>query len=534
GKIYENALEWRFEFPEVLNDEGDFVGFDVVIGNPPYIRQEEIKEFKPVLQQNYQCYTGTADLFVYFYELSLQLLKPEGYLTYISSNKYFRASYGERLRQLLTNSTTIYNLIDFGDFPVFEEAIAYPTIIILSKIKSDENIIKALSWDKAKQENIEHFATVLEQDSLTISQKHLKSDGWRLESSQILDLLAKIRNVGTPLGEYVNGRFYRGILTGFNEAFVVDKATRDRLIDEHPSSAEVLKPFLRGRDVKRWNVEFAEQYLIKIESSENKKHPWSDQTEKEAEKIFAQTYPAIYKYFSQFREALIKRSDQGKFFWELRSCIYWQEFEQPKIIYPDIYEHQSFAIDRLDFYSGNTCYFIPTDEMWLCGLLNSQLVEWFYSKISNSIRGGYLRAFSDYIKQIPIPTTTEAERKVIETLVEYVLYLSTEIKNITTQGKGLDESSTDKVMKEYFAKVINSLVYELYLPEELHQSKIYLMRYLSELNLPSLEKMKGDKIPFLREIFNKLFNKYHPLAKNMFLLDSIEAIRIIEGKKSPS
>ncbi|PSB34254.1 class I SAM-dependent DNA methyltransferase [Chlorogloea sp. CCALA 695] len=453
GRLYENALEWRFEFPEVLNNEGDFIGFDVVIGNPPYIRQEEIKELKTSLQQNYQCYTGVADLFVYFYELSLHLLKANGHLTYISSNKYFRAGYGKKLRQLLTDSTTIHYLIDFGDFPVFEEAIAYPSIIILSKIQSDANQVQTLSWDEAKKQNIAHFATELEQDSLTISQRNLKSDGWRLESFQTLNLLAKLQNSGTPLGEYINGRFHRGILTGFNEAFVVDKVTHDRLITENTSSAEVLKPFLRGRDIKRWHIDFTEQYIIKIESSENKKHPWSDRPEKEAEKIFAETYPAIYQYFFQFKESLIKRCDQGKYFWELRSCIYWQEFEKPKIIYPDIYEHQSFSIDRLGFYAGNTCYFIPTNEMWLCGLLNSQLVEWFYSMISNSIRGGYLRSFSDYMKQIPIFIATKLEQKKIETLVK---------KCLDAKEKDIKDIETE----------IDRLVYQLY---ELTEAEIKIV-----------------------------------------------------------
>ncbi|PSB03051.1 class I SAM-dependent DNA methyltransferase [Merismopedia glauca] len=451
GKIYQNALEWRFEFPEVLNDRGDFIGFDVIIGNPPYVRQEEIKAFKPVLQQKYQSYTGVADLFVYFYEQGLQLLKPKGYLTYISSNKYFRAGYGEKLRQLLTSSTTIHELIDFGDFPVFEEATAYPSIITLSKVKPDGNYVKALSWDEAKKQNIEQFATVLKQDSLIIPQEDLKAEGWRLESSQILDLLAKLRHVGTPLGEYVNGRFYRGILTGFNEAFVVNRATRDKLIDEHPSSAEVLKPFLRGRDVKRWQVNFADWYLIKLESSENKQHSWSNLPAKEAEEIFAETYPAIYKYFSQFREALIKRCDQGKFFWELRSCIYWQEFEQPKIIYPDIYEHQSFSVEKAGFYAGNTCYFIPINEQWLCGILNSQLIEWFYSMTSNSIRGGYVRAFTDYMKQIPIPTATESDCKAIETLVQ---------KCLDAKGNSTP-LVTDKGVKD-IEQEIDKLVYQLY------------------------------------------------------------------------
>ena len=337
GKIYENALEWRFEFPEVLNDEGVFVGFDVIIGNPPYIRQEEIKEFKPIFQQNYQCYTGIADLFVYFYELGLKLLKPKGHLTYISSNKYFRAGYGEKLRQLLTETTTIYNLIDFGDFPVFEEAIAYPSIITLSKSKLDGNQVKALSWDTTKKQNIEQFATVLHQEGLIISQENLKLDGWRLESSQVLDLLAKLRNNGTPLGEYVNGRFYYGIKTGFNEAFVIDRSTRDRLINEHPSSAEVLKPFLRGRDVKRWCVEYQDLWLIFTRRG-----------------IDIKKYPAIENYLSQYKKQLTPGMGRkaGSYKWyEIQDNIaYWQEFETQKILYQEIATYQAFSWDDTGIY----------------------------------------------------------------------------------------------------------------------------------------------------------------------------------------
>ncbi|TRU27481.1 MAG: class I SAM-dependent DNA methyltransferase [Microcystis aeruginosa Ma_MB_S_20031200_S102] len=442
GKIYHNAFEWRFEFPEVLDDKGNFIGFDVIIGNPPYIRQEELKNIKPILQKSYQSYTGIADLFVYFYERGLQILKTKGYLTYISSNKYFRSGYGEKLRQLLSDSTKIFNLIDFGDFPVFEEATAYPSIIALSKDKCNGNQFKALAWDKHKDQNITQFATILEQDYLTITQANLSADGWKLESSQTLDLLAKLQNNGNPLEE-IAGKIFIGIKTGLNEAFVIDKITRDRLISEHPSSEEVIKPFLRGRDVKRWRIDFAEQYLIKIESSENKSHPWSDKGNIEAEAIFAQTYPAIYARFQEFRDKLIKRDDQGRFFWELRSCKYWQEFEQPKIIYPDIYESQSFMIELNKFYLGNTVYFMPINELWLCGLLNSVVIEWFYSYISNKVRGGYLRAFTDYIRKIPIASATETQKQAIEYLVKQCL-----------EAKG-------KEVKELETK-INQIVYKLY------------------------------------------------------------------------
>jgi hypothetical protein len=289
------------------------------------------------------------------------------------------------------------------------------------------------------------------------------SGGWRLETPTNLRFLEKLRRAGKPLGEYINGKLYRGIITGLNEAFVVDRATRDRLIREHKSSAEILKPFLRGRDVKRWQTNFAEQYLIKIESSENKSHPWSGKTEEEAEKCFANTYPAIHEHFHSLRgieldepdarncrnkfEQLQRRDDQGRFFWELRSCAYWNEFDQPKIIYPDIYEHQSFTWDESGNYAANTCYFIPSKEKWMTGLLNSQTVEWFYSNVSNKVRGGYLRAFSDYMKQIPIPAATPEQQKPVERLVERIL-------SAKKQDAGADVSALERE--------IDQRVYALY------------------------------------------------------------------------
>ena len=439
GKIYENALEWRFEFPEVLNERGDFVGFDVVIGNPPYIRQEEIKEFKPSLQQTYKCYTGIADLFVYFYELSLKLLKPKGYLTYISSNKYFRAGYGEKLRQLLTDKTTIYNLIDFGDFPVFEEAIAYPSIIALIKLPSDTNQVQALSWDATKHQNIAQFATVLHQEGLSISQENLKSDGWRLESSQILDLLAKIRNAGTPLGEFVNGKFYYGIKTGFNEAFVVDFATRDRLINEHPSSAEVLKPFLRGRDVKRWCVEYQDLWLIFTRRG-----------------IDIKKYPAIENYLSQYKKQITPGTGRkaGTYQWyEIQDNIaYWQEFEQPKIMIPAITNNVEYAPDFSGYYSNDkTSICIPQNINYTLGILNSSLMWWFIQQIAASKQGGFFEFKPMYVSQIPIAKSTEHDRKLLEQIVNQILTtkksnpqaditaLETEIARLVYQLYGLTE-----------------------------------------------------------------------------------------------
>lgn len=330
---------WKLHFVEVFQAKG---GFDVVVANPPYVRQEEIKHLKEALKRSYDTYTGTADLYVYFYEQAVRLLNSTGTLAFITSNKYFRAGYGEKLRAMLAQQTRIDQLIDFGDAPVFD-ATAYASIIILQRKFADAHETRA--WSLPPGEPIHSFERQFNENCLALTQSELKRDGWRLESSIVLRLLEKLRKAGTPLGEYVEGKFYYGIKTGLNEAFVVDRETRDRLIAEHKSSAEVIKPFLRGRDVKRWRADFAEQYLIKIESSENKQHAWSGKSEAEAAKVFAKTFPAIHKHFQALRAQLINRQDQGKYHWELRSCIYWEQFEQTKIVYPDIYAHQSFAWD---------------------------------------------------------------------------------------------------------------------------------------------------------------------------------------------
>jgi hypothetical protein len=402
--------------PQTVETEG----FDVAIANPPYVRHEAIKDFKPLLKaQSYECFEGVADLFVYFYEKSVKLLRTGGVLSFISSNKYYRAGYGEKLRAFLARELTLHQLLDFGDAPVFE-AIAYASILIGSRAVPGTNASsRAYTWQP--EAPLAEFAEVLGTRGVTISQSELKPDGWRLESPAVFRLLEKLRRAGKPLGEYVNGRFYYGIKTGLNEAFVVDRATRDRLIREHKSSADVLKPFLRGRDVKRWRIDFADHYLIKIESSENKNHPWSAKSERESEKVFAAAYPAIHAHFENHRAALKNRDDQGKYFWELRSCIYWQEFEQPKIVFPDIAQNSEFSWDTKNHYLVNTAYILPTQEKWLLASLNSKVIFWFYSKTSNILQGGFVRFIRQYVEQIPIPAATPEKQKAVERLVDRIL-----------------------------------------------------------------------------------------------------------------
>ena len=373
-------LEWMF---------GIQGGIDVVIGNPPYVRQEQIKEPKPTFKQKYDCYTGTADLYVYFFERAFQLLKAGGVLTYISSNKYFRSGYGKKLRHLLSHRATIHQLIDFGDAPVFT-AIAYPSIIVSRKTQSRANQPRVFTWEPELP--LKEFDTVFQANSFLMPQKALTDDGWQLMPPDVLNLLERIRKAGTLLGEYVKGRFYYGIKTGLNEAFVVDRETRDRLIAEHPSSAEILKPFLRGRDVKRWRIEKSDLYLCYI--------GWGLPIEK---------YPAIYAHLNNFARKLKARPEvkQGRVPWYALSRYasdYWQEFEKPKIVWRAVAEEaRGFGYDTSCSLSADTTYFLPTSDLFFLGVLNSSLAGFILDGLCDRVQADYLRVKSIYMEQIPIP-----------------------------------------------------------------------------------------------------------------------------------
>ncbi len=411
--LYDQSASADWFDPEWMFGVGE--GFDVVVGNPPYVRQEKIKTLKPTLKKQYACYTGTADLYVYFYERGFQMLRNDGVLTYISSNKYFRSAYGKKLRDFLARQSTVSQLIDFGDAPVFT-SIAYPSIITVSKTHTEGNHLRALNWEPGP--SIDEFGTIFRTNSFTMPQNALTADGWRLTSPAMLNLLEKLRNAGKPLGEYVKGQFYYGIKTGLNEAFVVDRETRDKLIAEHPSSAEVLKPFLRGRDVKRWQVNSQDVWLIFTRRGTN-----------------IDKYPAIKQHLSQYHQQLEPKPRDwpentpwpgrkaGSYEWyEIQDNIaYWQEFEQPKIVYPDIAQGTEFSFDDDGYFLGNTLYLLPTKEMWLLGLFNSKAVFWFYTKTSTQIRGGFVRFIAQYVSQIPIPNIKPAQKALISKIVDQIL-----------------------------------------------------------------------------------------------------------------
>ncbi|MCB0065479.1 MAG: Eco57I restriction-modification methylase domain-containing protein, partial [Caldilineaceae bacterium] len=459
--------EWMFTFS--ANE-----GFDVVIGNPPYVRQEKLKELKPALQAAYECYTGTADLYVYFFERGFQALKAGGVLSYISSNKYFRAGYGRKLRTFLRDQSTIRRLIDFGDAPVFS-AIAYPSIIVLVKAKPHDNRIQTLTWEAGPP--ISDFPEIVATDSFALSQDKLTPESWRLEPPTVLRLLERLRRSGVPLGDYVKGRLYRGVVTGLNEAFVVDRATRDRLIAEDPASAELLKPFLRGRDVKRWTIQDTELYLCFI--------GWDTPIT---------NYPALYMHLKQYEDALKKRPEvkQGRFQWYALSRYaseYWQEFERPKIFLPAIAQSTEYAADYEGYYGNDkTSICVSDDVEYLLGLLNSDILWWFMKQTAASKQGGFYEFKPMYVVQIPIVSPTPKTRLTIEALVSYILYLKHHAEPPVNPHVPNDHIIT------LLEEALNGCVYELYFAEAVQAQQVNVIELLQQQLLPIHDESDDDMV----------------------------------------
>jgi type I restriction-modification system DNA methylase subunit len=488
-------------------------GFDVVIGNPPYVRQEKIKELKPRLKEHYDCYTGTADLYVYFYERSIQLLRDGGVLGFISSNSFLNSAFAEDLRKYLLRQTALSQIVDFGETKVFS-SMTEPSIVLLKKESLNGHKVMLLRWSESEPLTVlrSRFAS----EAFALSQNSLGKDVWILEQPRVLGVLDRIRTIGTPLGEYVKGRFYYGIKTGLNEAFVIDRETRDRLITEHPSSAEIIKPFLRGRDVKRWRVEQPTEWLIFARRG-----------------IDIKKYPAIRDYLLPFKKRLIPGAPGGRkpgsYEWyEIQDNIaYWQEFEQPKIVYQDIARYYAMAWDDSGSLLINTCYFIPRAEKWILGVLLSRVLFFYVQKYLGSDEGGFIRLFSIHVEKFPLPRADQNQKALIERIVDSCLWLVGAPK----QSPKVNNNPHDSLLLGYFEQLLNGLVYELFFPDELHARKLFLFRYTEEAGLPVLAEIpEAKRLAALRETFECIYDLNHPIRGCLFSLRSLEPVRIIEGE----
>ncbi len=388
-----HGFSWNSAFPEVFASGG----FDVVLGNPPYVRQELLKDMKPYLQKRFEVYHGVADLYCYFFERGLRLLKKGGRLGYISSSTFFKTSSGAALRGYLKSEAALESVTDFGDLQIFDGVTTYPAILTMRKAAADATF-KFWKLNAVPESN---FGQAFGEAAQDYPQDKLSAGSWELESDALRNLRNKIVAGKKTLKE-VYGSPYRGVLTGLNEAFVIDRATRDRLIAEDLKSEELLKPLRKGNDLKRWREEPSDLYLILIPKGWTKSKIISE-SEDLAWLFVRENFSAIAKQLEPFAERARKRTDKGDYWWELRACDYYQKFLAPKISYIEICDAGPFSFDESGFYQEATTFMIPSADRYLLSLLNSNALWLFWIASTTVLRGGYQRMKNQFVEPAPIP-----------------------------------------------------------------------------------------------------------------------------------
>ncbi len=453
GREYQNAFEWRFEFPEVLDDEGDFLGFDCIIGNPPYIRQEHIKDLKPLLQKQYpDFYNSTADIYTYFFALAFQLLRDKGFNAFITSNKYARAKYGAKLREWLLKKTTIASYMELNALKVFESAAV------------DTSIMNFIKQPPPKESRFNYYEpTPNDKDDLKstrplpMKQNALSTESFIFADSTLLDLRDKMESVGTPLKDW-DIQINYGIKTGANEAFIIPTEKREEILnacktqEERKRTEKLIKPILRGKDIKRYSYEWAHLWVI------NTHNGYTSALKSKIPPIDIEKYPATKAHLDAHWDTIATRCDQGDTPYHLRNCAYLEDFEKEKIVYGEIVQDPRFYLDNgeceLGYFYAEATSFILTGEhlRYLLGMLHSKLITFAFKTFyagGGLGESGY-RYKKAFIERLPIPKITKSNKPTADKIIVLV------DKILQTKEKD-PKANTQKLEKE-----IDTLVYQLY------------------------------------------------------------------------
>ncbi len=460
GGEYHNAFEWRFEFPEVLDDEGDFLGFDCIIGNPPYIRQEHIKDLKPLLQKQYQdFYNSSSDIYTYFFALAYHLLKEKGFNAFITSNKYARAKYGAKLRELLLQKTTLVSYMELNALKVFESATVDTSIMnFIKQPPLKESVFEYYEPTENDKENLKNTP------SLLMKQNALSTESFIFANATLLDLRDKIESVGTPLKDW-DIQINYGIKTGANEAFIIPTEKRDAILkncddlqkdekgmSERERTKELIKPILRGKDIKRYSYEWADLWVI------NTHNGYTSAFKSKIPPIDIEKYPATKAHLDSHYDTIATRCDQGDTPYHLRNCAYLEDFEKEKIVYGEIVQEPRFYLDNGEcelggFYAEATSFILTGEHLrYLLGMLHSKLITFAFKTFyagGGLGESGY-RYKKAFIERLPIPKITTKNQELADKITdgaEQILQAKEKDPKANTQG---------------LEKEIDALVYQLY------------------------------------------------------------------------
>ena len=492
------TVDFDFElfFSEVWHQKG---GFDVVIGNPPYVQIQNFsgKEIQKTWEkQNYETFAKTGDIYCLFYEKGFRLLRKYGVLAFITSNKWMRANYGEKLRNFFTQKTNPLVLIDFSGFQVFSTATVDTNILITEKAKNHKHL-RACPVDKAftRYTNIERF---VEEQHILLDDLSEKS--WNISPKTEYRIKKRIEKFGVPLKEW-NITINRGILTGFNEAFIIDAKTKDELIGLDPKSEQIIKPILRGRDIKRYRIEYTNLWLINTHNGYCDVPP-----------VLIDDFPAIKRHLNQYHDQLNERQDKGITPYNLRNCAYLSDFDKEKIVWGNMALSCQFAIADAGLYINAPSPLISGGNKFLLALLNSAISDYYIRSLGVTRNGGYFEYKPMFVEKLPVPKLQQQEQKTYIHLADYVLIL-------TKLGK--------KLQSAFFEQLIDALVYELYFSDELKRAGKEIQKHLGDVKPISEHMTDTEKLAIIQSEFERLYDPNHPVRNNMETLDSVDEVRII-------
>ena len=431
-------------------------GFDVIVGNPPYVRQETLKALKPYLKATFQTHDSTNDLYVYFQEIEVRNLRAQGRMGMIVANKWMRSGYGESLRGYLRRVAQPLEVIDFGHSPIFPDADTFPCVLLVGQAGPSPIAARATTPEGEElvacqvprniwSSNMDLIAYVNTSHHL-IPTSLLRDEGWSLENPRIQELLEKIRTTGIPLKEYCRGDMYRGPVSGFNEAFYIDADARKRLIEEDGRSEEIIRPLLRGRDVDRWTTRSSDLYIILARRGIN-----------------IERYPAILRHLGQFRDRLDPKPDSwdernGKWGGRKAGDYKWYELQDSvaqelvdacnseKLVWQDLAWFSEFALDRQQLLPNNTVHLAVTGDRNLLAVLNSPVMWWYMWRTAQHGKDEVLRLFADFVVTLPIPTFPASSETLVQELVQAVLQNEKRVQTFEAElaGEALSKFSTSE------------------------------------------------------------------------------------------
>ncbi len=420
-----NPFHWGFEFYSIFDgNDGKEKGFDIIVGNPPYIKHQNLRRLSPIFKSLYKCYSGTADIYVYFYERGINLLAKDSYLCFITSNKFMKTSYGENLRNFLTDNKTIHQIIVFDRVNVFDALVSSSIVFVSTEPQEKHKIfVSIINRDLEPNETILEY---IDRNHFSIEQSLLGRNIWNLTQKEIIEIKNKIESSGKPLEKIGGIKINRGVTTGFNDAFLISESIKNSLIKKNHKNKDIIKPLLQGRDIKKWFVSDSKTYILLTRFDIN----------------IPKEYPDVFSHLKNFEKNLVNRADQGKNWWNLRACKYYSEFEKDKIVWGLTADKWAYALDTKKHYLPSNAYILTSDKInlkYILGVLNSKVMQFYFSQIGIMTAGGAYTLKYSTIKKFPLVIPSEKTQNEVIEVVDKIIEMKKKNVDVSNYEKKLDK-----------------------------------------------------------------------------------------------